>query len=106
MTFFDPDNRFFRPSPIGGRFILDKQESKLFYFDYHITLPSGVRVQAAIGRTIYFAGAGITGTITFTVTGEGIIMYYGIYKGEKVNHTFSFDKGKLLERTHIGWTIR
>ncbi|MCH5583802.1 hypothetical protein MK805_02315 [Shimazuella sp. AN120528] len=106
MTFFDPDNQIFEPSAIGGRLIMDREKGKLSYFHYEITLPTGVRVNAAIGRTIYLIGAGITGTITFTVHGGGIIKYWGSYNGEKVNHTFTFQKGKILKDVYIGWFIR
>lgn len=106
MTFFDPNLQIFRPSPIGGSLLLDDEKRKLSYFHYSIILPIGVEVNAMIGRTIYFVGAGITGTITFTVTGDGILQYWGNYCGENVNHTLSFHKGKRLENVHIGWTIR
>jgi hypothetical protein len=106
MTFFDPNHQIFRPSPIGGKLVLDHDKRNLSYFHYNIIFPIGVRVNAMVGRTIYFVGAGITGTITFTVMGDGILQYWGNYNGEKVNETLSFHKGKRLKNVKIGWTIR
>lgn len=106
MTFFDPNHQIFKPSPIGGSLLLDDERRKLSYFHYNITLPIDVKVNAVIGRTIYFTGAGITGTITFTVMGDGILQYWGNFNGENVNHTLTFHKGKRFEDVNIGWIIR
>jgi hypothetical protein len=106
MTFFDPNHQIFKPSPIGGSFLLDDERRIVSYFHYHITLPIGVKVNAMIGRTIYFSGAGITGTISFTIMGDGILQYWGNFRGENINHILTFRKGKRLEDANIGLYIR